>query len=102
MPRVSCLQTGVFIFEVHRGNLNLRAQNLILFRQLADGVDDATWLHHLREGDYSRWMEMAIKDSELAEAVHKIEQQSSLSPQESRQGIAHAIEERYTLPAGGM
>lgn len=91
-----------FYFRGPQGHLNLRAQNLILFRQLADGVDDATWLHHLREGDYSRWMEMAIKDSELAEAVHRIEQQSSLSPQESRQGIARAIEERYTLPAGGM
>jgi hypothetical protein len=35
--------------------LNLRAQNLMIFLQLADGVDDRTWQHHLHAGDYSRW-----------------------------------------------
>ena len=83
------------------GKLNLRAQNLIMFRQLADGVDDATWLNHLRKGDYSRWMEMAIKDPSLAHVVHEIEDMPGLSVDDSRQRVAHAIEERYTLPATG-
>lgn len=91
-----------FYFRGRHGQLNLRAQNLILFRQVADGVDDATWLYHLREGDYSRWMETAIKDQQLANAVRKIEQDSSVSAKDSRQSIARAIEERYTLPATGM
>jgi hydroxymethylpyrimidine pyrophosphatase-like HAD family hydrolase/energy-coupling factor transporter ATP-binding protein EcfA2 len=91
-----------FYFRGPHGLLNLRAQNLILFRQVADGVDDATWLYHLREGDYSRWMETAIKDQLLVEVVRRIEQECSLTAQESRQRIAHAIEERYTLPATGM
>lgn len=91
-----------FYFRGPTAQLNLRAQNLILFRQVAEGVDDATWLYHLREGDYSRWMETAIKDQNLADAVRKIEQESSLSAQDSRQRIAHAIEERYTLPATGL
>ena len=91
-----------FYFRGPNGQLNLRAQNLILFRQIAEGVDDATWLYHLRQGDYSRWMEQAIKDQLLAEAVQNIEQESSLSAQDSRQRIARAIEERYTLPATGM
>lgn len=91
-----------FYFRGPNGQLNLRAQNLILFRQMADGVDDATWLYHLRNGDYSHWMETAIKDQLLAEAVRRIEQESSLSAQDSRQGIASAIEERYTFPATGM
>ena len=69
---------------------------------MADGVDNATWLYHLREGDYSRWMETAIKDQNLAEAVRKIEQASSLSAHDSRQRIAHAIEEYYTLPTTGI
>ncbi len=44
----------------------------------------------------------AIKDQLVAEAVRKIEQESSLSAHDSRQRIAHAIEERYTLPATGL
>lgn len=91
-----------FYFRGPAAQLNLRAQNLILFRQVAEGVDDATWLYHLREGDYSRWMETAIKDQLLAEAVRKVEQEFSLSAQDSRQRIADAIEERYTLPATGI
>jgi phosphoglycolate phosphatase (TIGR01487 family) len=92
-----------FYFRGPTGQLNLRAQNLILFRQMAEGIDDATWLYHLQQGDYSRWIERAIKDQLLALAVQKIEAQySSLSAQESRLRIAQAIEERYTLPATGI
>jgi energy-coupling factor transporter ATP-binding protein EcfA2 len=88
-----------FYFRGPDALLNLRAHNLMLFRQLAAGVDDATWTHHLRRGDYSRWMAEAIKDPVLAEAVREVEQQTSLSPEDSRRLIAQAIEERYTLPA---
>jgi hypothetical protein len=90
-----------FYFRGPEGKLNLRAQNLIMFRQLADGVDDATWLHHLRKGDYSRWMETAIKDPSLAQAVQDLEDMPDLSAHDSRQRVASAIEERYTLPATG-
>ncbi|HEY6084309.1 MAG TPA: hypothetical protein VIU63_02870, partial [Nitrospira sp.] len=87
-----------FYFRGPEGQLNLRAQNLVIFRQLADGVDDATWLHHLRQGDYSRWMETAIKDPSLAGVVREVEAESSLSARASRERVARAIEERYTLP----
>jgi hypothetical protein len=73
-----------------------------VFRQLAEGVDDVTWLYHLRKGDYSRWMETAIKDPSLARMVHQVEDMLPLSPRESRQRVAHAIEERYTFPATGV
>ncbi len=36
-----------FFFTGPNNALNLRAQNLILFMQIADGVDDETWGHHL-------------------------------------------------------
>lgn len=88
-----------FYFRGPDARLNLRAQNLILFRQVAEGVDDETWMHHLRQGDYSRWMKRAIKDSILAQAVQQIEAQPSVSASDSRRLIAQAIEERYTLPA---
>ncbi len=90
-----------FYFCGPNGQLNLRAQNLILFRQMAEGVDDATWLYHLRQGDYSRWIETAIKDQLLAGVVHRIEEEFSLSAEDSRRRVARAIEERYTLPATG-
>jgi hypothetical protein len=86
-----------FYFRGPEGKLNLRAQNLMLFMQLADGVDDATWLHHLRHGDYSAWLRSAIKDDGLADAVAAVERAPDLSPGESRARVRAAIEERYTL-----
>lgn len=87
-----------FYFRGPEGKLNLRAQNLVLFVQLAEGVDDATWLYHLRRGDYSRWFREAIKDEALAEEAAKVER-TSPSAAESRAAIKAAIEARYTLPA---
>ncbi len=87
-----------FYFRGPDGKLNLRAQNLILFMQLADGVDDATWLHHLRRGEYAAWFRDAIKDRELADAAAAIEKDRTLSAAESRKRIRAAIEKRYTLP----
>ncbi|HEX6949653.1 MAG TPA: HAD-IIB family hydrolase [Nitrospira sp.] len=91
-----------FYFRGPDGKLNLRAQNLIMFRQIADGVDDATWLHHLRQGDYSHWLETAIKDPSLARIVHEVEGTPELSARDSRRRVASAIEDRYTLPATGV
>ena len=51
-----------FYFRGPEAKLNLRAQNLMSFLQIAEGVDDATWLFHLRAGDYSRWLTSVIKD----------------------------------------
>lgn len=85
-----------FRFRGPEGKLNLRAQNLQLFLQMADGVDDATWLHHLRRGDYSRWFLEGIKDADLAAEARRIEGQRDLSARESRQAIRDIIERRYT------
>jgi hydroxymethylpyrimidine pyrophosphatase-like HAD family hydrolase len=87
-----------FYFKGPQGKLNLRAQNLQLFLQLADGVDDATWTHHLRRGDYSRWFREMIKDDGMADAAAGVESES-LPPRESRERIRALIEERYTAPA---
>lgn len=88
-----------FYFRGPGQKLNLRAQNLMLFTQLAEGIDDETWLHHLRQGDYSRWMEDCVKDDELAEQVRAIEADEGLSPTDSRSRVREAVEEHYTLPA---
>ena len=88
-----------FFFRGPEGKLNLRAQNLILFNQIADGVDDETWQHHLARGDYSKWMRACIKDDALAEQVATVEHQNGLSAAESRRLVREAVEEHYTLPA---
>jgi phosphoglycolate phosphatase (TIGR01487 family) len=85
-----------FYFRGPSGALNLRAQNLMIFTQMADGVDDETWRHHLKAHDYSRWMRDAIKDPELSEEVRQAEDLED--PVESRRRVREAIERRYTAP----
>jgi HAD superfamily hydrolase (TIGR01484 family) len=89
-----------FYFRGPDGALNLRAQNLLLFVQLADGVDDATWRYHLHQGDYSRWFRDAVNDEGLAAEAVQIEARHDLSARASRAEIRAAIEQRYTLPSG--
>lgn len=91
-----------FYFRGPTGQLNLRAQNLLLFMQLGEGVDEATWMHHLRANHYSAWIKDAIKDDVLAESFRDIEGQPDVPVKESRRLIRTAIEERYTLPTGGQ
>jgi hydroxymethylpyrimidine pyrophosphatase-like HAD family hydrolase len=91
-----------FYFRGPDGRLNLRAQNLVLFMQLADGVDDSTWHYHLSRGDFSRWMRHSIKDADLADDVESVEQGArNLAPSASREEVRKAIESRYTLAAEG-
>ena len=89
-----------FFFRGPAGKLNLRAHNLNMFIQIAEGVDDETWTHHLRRGDYSQWMREAIKDEALASEVHEIEknghESTKDSPQKTRAAVIEAINRRYT------
>lgn len=88
-----------FYFRGPDRKLNLRAQNLMLFLQIADGVDDPTWLHHLQQGDYSRWFRDSIKDDGLAAEAEQVEQKAGTTAADSRALIRKAVESRYTLPA---
>jgi HAD superfamily hydrolase (TIGR01484 family) len=90
-----------FYFRGAEDKLNLKAQNLIIFAQLADGLDDDTWTYHLRRGDYSSWFRDVIKDEGLAEDATMIERQQRLDAAESRRRIQEAIADRYTLPGEG-
>ena len=47
-----------FYFRGPARRHNLRAQNLVIFSQIADGIDEETWLYHLYRGDFSRWFAM--------------------------------------------
>jgi hydroxymethylpyrimidine pyrophosphatase-like HAD family hydrolase len=88
-----------FYFRGPGNRLNLRVQNLVLFVQIAEGVDDETWLHHLRQGDYSTWFRRVIKDEALADEAATVEADTNLDPAESRARIRQSIEQRYTSPA---
>jgi hydroxymethylpyrimidine pyrophosphatase-like HAD family hydrolase len=88
-----------FWFRGPERTLRLRAQNLSTFLQMGEGVDDRTWLHHLRADEYSRWFRDAIKDDDLAAEAAAVEADQSLSAHESRLRIKDMIQRRYTAPA---
>ena len=88
-----------FYFRGADGALNLKAQNLMMFLHIAEGIDDRTWNHHLRAGDYSGWFRDKVKDDELADEAAGIEADRSLDLHESRTRIADAVLRRYTVPA---
>jgi hydroxymethylpyrimidine pyrophosphatase-like HAD family hydrolase len=88
-----------FYFRGPSNALNLRAQNLTIFMQMADGVDDDTWLHHLQANDYSRWVRRAIKDGELADELERIEGLRTRDPEATRRSVREAIERKHTAPA---
>jgi HAD superfamily hydrolase (TIGR01484 family) len=88
-----------FYFRGPDNRLHLRAHNLASFVEIGKGLDDETWLYHLQNRDYSRWIAMSIKDEELASEVAAVEQTPRITAKESRIGIKRAIDRRYTLPA---
>jgi hydroxymethylpyrimidine pyrophosphatase-like HAD family hydrolase len=84
-----------FYFRGPKGELNLRAQNLRMFLQLADGVDEATWRHHLENGDITHWFRETIKDPGLADAVAALVEQR-VPTDEARRKLRALVQERYT------
>jgi HAD superfamily hydrolase (TIGR01484 family) len=88
-----------FFFRGPESKLNLRAENLRSFLQLAQGVDDDTWMFHLRQGDFSSWFKTIIKDEELARQAAQIESDPTASPESSRERIREAVDTRYTASA---
>ena len=87
-----------FYFRGPEGRLNLPADNLARFIQLAQEVDDRTWLYHLRRGDYTHWFRTVIKDEILATTAALLEQ-ADVPAVESRARMRALVEQRYKLPA---
>jgi hypothetical protein len=84
-----------FYFRGPKGRLNLRAQNLALFAQIADGIDDETWLYHLRRHDYSRWIADKIGDADAAQVIAAIESDPKLDAARSRTLVHDELKARY-------
>jgi hydroxymethylpyrimidine pyrophosphatase-like HAD family hydrolase len=86
-----------FFFRGPDDRLNLRAANLTRFVELAEGIDEATWAHHVHGGDYSRWIRQMIKDPDLADEVSALERNRDLPPGDSRRKVLDAIRARYAV-----
>src|SRR5215813_2276093 len=84
-----------FYFRGPRSALNLRAVNLRRFCELAEGVDAATWAHHLERGDYSAWIGNQIKDGALADEVAAIERERAAV--DSRPRVLELVRQRYAI-----
>ncbi|WP_018174178.1 MULTISPECIES: HAD family hydrolase [unclassified Thioalkalivibrio] len=87
-----------FYFRGPDSRHNLKAQNMAIFCQIAQGIDEQTWLFHLRRGDYSRWFRHAVRDEFLADEAQRVEQRTDLAPAQTRQMITELAQARYTLP----
>jgi hydroxymethylpyrimidine pyrophosphatase-like HAD family hydrolase len=87
-----------FFFRGPAGRLNLRAQNLFLFLQIGEGVDEETWAYHLQNGDFADWFRTRIKDDRLAVETEAL---AAKRPDVAvgRQLLRELIERYYTLPA---
>jgi HAD superfamily hydrolase (TIGR01484 family) len=92
------MQDNSFYFYGPGKKLNLRANNLMMFIQMAEGVDDDTWMYHLGRKEYSNWFRNSVHDDELAELAEKIEVKET-DPANSKEAILQLIKERYTAPA---
>lgn len=87
-----------FYFRGPHGRHNLQAQNLTIFCQLAQGIDEETWVFHLQRHDYSKWIRHCIRNEELADETERVESRRDLAPWQTRQMIRDLISARYTFP----
>ncbi|PBB64332.1 phosphoglycolate phosphatase [Mesorhizobium sp. WSM4312] len=92
-------EAGSFYFHGPDDAMNLRAHNLMIFAQIAEGIDDRTWQFHLRAGDYSKWFRNQIRDKDLARETAEAENDKKLSAKETRKRVLDAVRRRYTAPA---
>jgi len=85
-----------FIFTGPEKKLKLKAQNVMFFIRIAEGIDEKTWTFHLKKNDYSGWFRKIIKDEDLAKEIKKIEENKNLSPKKSKELIIKKIKNIYT------
>ncbi|MBB3205602.1 hypothetical protein FHS27_001406 [Rhodopirellula rubra] len=87
-----------FVFRGVDNRMSLATGNLKEFIKTASGIDDETWIHHLKHGDYSTWFRDIIKDPEVADEIATIERNTGLPAKDSREMIADHILKRFKPP----
>ncbi len=63
--------------------------------EIAEGLDEETWLYHLRRHDYSTWFNEVVKDSTLAQQVKNLELNYPDDADETRAKIVQLIREHF-------
>ena len=81
-----------FIFTGKEKKLNLKANNLSMFTHLAEGIDDDTWVYHLKRKDFRNWFESSVNDDELAAVSEEAEDKNAA---ESKKLILDYIRQKY-------
>jgi HAD superfamily hydrolase (TIGR01484 family) len=84
-----------FVFRGQKKAMSLSTANLKEFIKTAEGIDDGTWMYHLRQHDYSAWFRDIIKDKELSAEIEAIERTQDLSAAKSRELIIGHIHARF-------
>jgi HAD superfamily hydrolase (TIGR01484 family) len=88
-----------FYFRGPGETLNLRANNLTSFLDLARGVDDATWLHHLSRGDCARWFREDLCDEAMAQEIDALKGQVDAAA--TRSAVTEIVKRRYAIGEPG-
>jgi hypothetical protein len=83
-----------FVFTGLGNRLCLKANNLMLFMHIAEGIDTDTWLFHLHRKDFTNWFRHAVHDEELARVGEEAE--SIKNPGASKKHIVDFIAQKYT------
>jgi hydroxymethylpyrimidine pyrophosphatase-like HAD family hydrolase len=83
-----------FVFTGREKKLHLKANNLMLFMHIAEGIDLDTWLFHLHRKDFTNWFRHTVHDEELA--CEAEEEENTKDPETSRQHILQCIAQKYT------
>ncbi|MDQ2753568.1 MAG: phosphoglycolate phosphatase, partial [Bacteroidota bacterium] len=83
-----------FVFTGKKDQFKLKANNLVLFAHIAEGIDDVTWKYHLHKGDFTQWFRDKLHDDELADISEEAEKEQSA--EESKKQILAYINQKYT------
>lgn len=81
-----------FIFTGKENKLNLKANNLAMFTHLAEGIDDDTWIYHLKRKDFRKWFESSVNDDALAAVSEEAENKNAA---DSKKIILDYIRQKY-------
>lgn len=93
------LEEDSFVFTGANGKMRLRAQNLMMFAQIAEGIDIETWRFHLARHDYSAWLRKAVQNEPLATEIERLETNLAQNAEKARHEIIKTISEAYTSAA---
>ncbi len=83
-----------FVFTGKNNTLQLKANNLIMFAHIAEGIDDKTWNYHLAKGDYTNWFRDTVHDDELSDISSEAEKEKNAEV--SKKKILAYINQKYT------